>query len=186
MKTIRKSLLVGLVFSLLCLGVPFLTANAASIIIDDDLSGTLFFPGFPVENDDGSITYYGVAYTGMATGNLPGKWAMVLIVTADSTTETVEGGWAVGTRTDNVYGGVTGTIDPTAGSFNLTMLVLGGFGIYNGMTGAGSFQGALGNNGENIDGSLSLRLFPMTSKGHRGGLGKIDDGILSALILLEP
>lgn len=186
MKTIRKSLLVGLFFSLLWLGVPFLTANASPIVINDDLIGTLLFPGLPVVNPDGSITYYGVTYWGTATGNISGNWAMVLVVNypADSTTGNVmTGAWAVGTRTENVYGYLMGKIDPTVGDFNLIMLALGGFGAYMGMTGTGYFQGNLSDYGLNVDGSLSLILVPSASKGPEG-LGKIDDRILSALILL--
>ena len=191
MNTIRKSLLVGLFFSLLWLGVPFLTANAAAqIVIDDDLSGTLYFPGLPVENPDGSITYNGVTYLGTATGNISGYWAMVLVVKypADSTTGNVMiGGWALGTRTDSIYGSVMGTIDPIAGDFNIEMSAIGGFGAYKGMAGTGYFQGTLSmsNAGVNIDGSLLLILVSSEAKAH-GGFGKIDDRILSALILLGP
>jgi len=190
MKTIRKSLLVGLVFSLLCLGVPFLTANAASpILFDADLSGQLFYPGFMVENSDGSITYYGVIYWGTATGTISGDWVMVLVVTyasGSTTGDVTVGAWAIGIRPDNLYGYVMGTIDPTAGDFNLEMSAIGGYGAYTGMEGTGYFQGNLSNYGENIDGSFLMILVESASKGHEGGFGKIDDRILSALRLLGP
>lgn len=187
MKVTRKGLLI-LVIALLCLGAWSSSATARPIIINDTLSGELLVPGLPHENDDGSTTCLGVIYLGAAAGNLPGNWATILAVTypAGSTTGNDTGVIVVGDRTDNVYGILIGTMDATMGTFDQTVVVLGGFGAYAGMAGAGTCQGTLTNEGETIEGSLSLVLTPTPKEGLKTLPEGVKADINRALSLLKP
>ena len=163
MSKIAKKGLLALLLAFLLLGGLLPVAHAAPIIINDDLTGQQRFRGLPQRNDDGSTTYWGVIYRGVAEGDLPGRWLMILQVTypAGATTGEVMGTLTVGDRRDSlVYGTLLGTMDPTAGGFNCAAVVVGGAGIYKGMTGAGVFRGALENGGQHLAGPLFLILQP--------------------------
>jgi len=65
----------------------------------------------------------------------------------------------VGNRTGSLYGAVIGQMDPTPGTFvELMMVVLADFGVYDGVTGRETFKGVLVDEGQVIDGTLTLVL----------------------------
>ncbi len=144
------------------LGLWCLPANAAAfVLINDAISGEQRVPGYPLPNDDGSTVLLGTTNIGDAVGDLPGRWAVIMHTTylEGETSGDVVGFFAVGENgQDAVYGIIAGITDPTDGTFSFMATVVDGIGIYEGHTGFGTFFGDLIDEGQFIEGSLSLVL----------------------------
>ena len=144
------------------LGIGCLPAHAAErVLINNELNGERRFPGYQLLNDDGSTTVLGTTDIGDASGDLPGRWALIMQATypEGETSGDVVGFFAVGdNELDAVYGFIAGDMDPAAGTFSFVATVAGGIGIYEGFTGFGTILGDLVDAGQFVEGRLNFVL----------------------------
>ena len=153
---------------------PVLVANAApTTAARDMLSGFEISPGII----SGSVRY-GATFIGRAAGTLPGVWGVSINYTpphpGPSVVNTIVGGfWTVaafssGTFEGIIYGAVVpgGTVTwnaaGTVADISANLTVLGGTGLFVGVTGGGTFTGTLSHLTfpPTITGALTLSFSP--------------------------